>query len=207
MILIIVFITFILLFINLNISTKESFKILDKDEFKKLRKSTNICEKPFRTNRNKQKVYTRMRSIEETIDELEYDIYRQNRKFKIYDKEFMAYRKNRKKVKEDVNNARNEAKSEMTDIIKNKMNQMKKGVLKNNEEKAKNIEEEEQHHKTASKKQNKKALQGFKMSGNNPESNVISKMINSSSENSDEHDQADLHKSIKSLNMPSGFAF
>ena len=207
MILITIFVTLIIVFLNLNLPTIEPFKILNKAEFKKLRKSANICDKPFRTTFTKKKVYSRMRSIEEKIDELEYDIYRQDRKFKLYDKEFMAYRKNRKKVSQDVNNARNEAKTDMDDIIKNRMAQMKKGVLKTNKNIANKIEAEGEQHKLIVKKQHKKALNGFKMSGNNPESEAISKMITNSSSSSDEHDKSDLMESIKKMNMPSGFAF
>ena len=117
MLLIIILSLIILYLININYK-KENFRILNKKEFLNLRKKTNICEKPFRATCNKEKIYSIMKSVEEKLDELEYDIYKQNKKFKFYDKEFMAYRKNRNLIKKDAEKAQQEAKSEMSDIIK-----------------------------------------------------------------------------------------
>ena len=58
-----------------------------------------------------------------------------------------------------------------------------------------------------SKKQEGTALKTFKMSGNNPESEEISKMMNKSMTNTDENDTKELNDSLKKVNMPSGFAF
>ena len=57
------------------------------------------------------------------------------------------------------------------------------------------------------KKQEGAALKTFKMSGNNPESEEISKMMNKSMTNTDENDTKELNDSLKKVNMPSGFAF
>ena len=210
MILLIIILTLLLFFLNLYQINIESFKTLDKKTFKALRKSTNICEKPFRPTCNKDKVYSSIRFLENKIDELEYDIYSQNKKFKLYDKEFMAYRKNRKLVKKNTDDARNEAKDQIsamrTDRLK-KADNMEKKIYKMNDKNASTVKKNAKKQAKISKKQQHAALKTFKMSGNNPESDEISKMMTKSMTNTDENDTKELNDSLKKVNMPSGFAF
>ena len=210
MIPLIIILTLLLFFLNLNQINIESFKTLDKKTFKALRKSTNICEKPFRPTCNKDKVYSSIRFLENKIDELEYDIYSQNKKFKLYDKEFMAYRKNRKLVKKNADSARNEAKDQISSIITSRLKKaenMEKKLYKMNDKNASNINKNSKKQAKISKKQENAALKTFKMSGNNPESDIISKMMDKSLTNTQENEGGELNDSLGKLNMPSGFAF
>ena len=155
-------------------------------------------------------MYSSIRFLENKIDELEYDIYSQNKKFKLYDKEFMAYRKNRELVKKNTDDARNEAKDQISSIITDRLKKaenMEKKIYKMNDKNASNVTRKKKKQAKISKKQEGTALKTFKMSGNNPESDEISKMMTKSMTNTDENDTKELNDSLKKVNMPSGFAF
>uniref|UniRef100_A0A6C0IW63 Uncharacterized protein n=1 Tax=viral metagenome TaxID=1070528 RepID=A0A6C0IW63_9ZZZZ len=199
-----IIVSLLLLFLSIILFRKKNLTI---EAYKNYRKNTNICEKPFRPTCNKQKIFSRIRFLENKIDELEYDIYNQNKKFKVYDREFSKYKKNRELVKKDISNARNDAKTRIENIISSKKNDLEKQVLNQNNKKADNLLKQNKRIEKNNSKEQKKSLNKFKMSGDNPESNIIGNMINKSLTNGDENDMDDLKDSIKSLNMPSGFAF
>ena len=84
---------------------------------------------------------------------------------------------------------------------------MEKKIYKMNDKNASTIKKNKKKEAKANKKQEHTALKTFKMSGNNPESEEISKMMNKSIANTDESATAELNDSLKEVNMPSGFAF
>ena len=49
-------------------------------DYKLLKQSANICEKPFRATCDKDKIFSRIQYLEEKLDELEFDMYRKRRK-------------------------------------------------------------------------------------------------------------------------------
>jgi len=177
------------------------------EDYKNHRKRTNICEKPFRPTCNKQKIFSRILFLENKIDEIEYDIYSQNKKFKLYDSEFSKYKQDRAIVKKDITNARNEAKNKIKNIIASKNDKMEQQVYSHNKKLADTLVRERGVIEKNNTKEKENSLNKFKMSGNSPESNIIGDMINKSLTNSNTNDMADLNKSMKNINMPSGFAF
>ena len=61
------------------IAKSEKFKIKkdrDFEAFKVLRSGDNICSKPFRPTCNRDRIYSKLRFLEDKIDEIEYKIYR-----------------------------------------------------------------------------------------------------------------------------------
>ena len=49
-------------------------------DYKLLKQSANICEKPFRATCDKDIIFSRIQYLEEKLDELEFDMYRKRRK-------------------------------------------------------------------------------------------------------------------------------
>jgi outer membrane murein-binding lipoprotein Lpp len=52
---------------------------MDFERFKSVKSSSNICEQAFKPTCNKDRIFSKIKDLEEKIDELEYDIYQKNR--------------------------------------------------------------------------------------------------------------------------------
>ena len=193
-------------------SQKEEFKKFVKD-----RKDSNICLKPFRPTCNRDKIFSRMKYLEEKIDEIEYDIYKSNKKQKKYDKYFNEKEKNEKLRQKDAEKARKKAIAKLKNKVMKDRNKMIKEVEKKNSEKAKiAMKKYELQQKKNNKlisnaidsfeKKKKKGL-SINLSGDNEETKIIQNMLNDSAKNNDEEANKEVNKAIKELNMPPGFVF
>merc|ERR1712054_466758 len=82
-------------------------------EIKKPELFSNYCKKPFKPTCNKDKIFSRIRYLEEKMDELEYDIFRINSK-------------NRRKKYEKEIELNNKAKEEADKLRNKSLNDLKK---------------------------------------------------------------------------------
>ena len=179
------------------------------EAFKSKVKQSNICMKPFRATCNRDKIYSRIRYLEEKIDEIEYDMYRTRKKHKEYDAYFSKINQSTAQQKADAEAARKEAAAKINSIMAQRSSAITSAVKQERagdvaKEKAASKQQESQNNKNESDAEN-----NFKVSvsGKSPEAQAVGTMMNSSTKNANKDDQADLKSSIKSANIPSGYVF
>ena len=124
------------------------------ENYKNIRKSSNICMKPFRPTCNRDKIYSRLKYLEEKIDEMEYDMYRNQKDHKKYNAYFDKIKKSNAEKKAAAGAARKKA----TAKIQNIMSQREANMTSEVKQKRAGEVAEQKRKAAAQNAQNKKIL-------------------------------------------------
>jgi len=153
---------------------------------------------------DKNKIFSAIRLIEEKIDSLEYDIYKQNQKLKKYDESFLKYQEGEKAIKKGME----EEQKKVANELKNKLDEELKTLevdknlsMKDYNEKTQKIE------KMASKLEEETAKIGKQTSGLSAETEQgkgVVNLLDSATANATPSQSAEIRGNISSLNIPPG---
>lgn len=97
-------------------------------EFRKHRETREyFFQKPFALTEatcDKNKIFSAIRGLEEKIDEMEYDIFKQNQKLKKYDETYLKYQKNQEIVQKKAESAKKKLVADLEQDLKDSMKQL-----------------------------------------------------------------------------------
>jgi len=159
------------------------------------------CKNTFIPTCNKNKIYTRLKQLEEKLDEHEYDIYRHSKLLKSYGKYYKSKKRNSAKNQE-------ETKQKIQNIMTKNQSKAVDEIMKDRQYSVQGIKTKSTLNKTLSKKKKKKTLdKGFSidLSGNSPEAKEAEIMVNKEAATADKDDQEDWNESLEDVDMPKGF--
>ena len=191
----------------LYLSTSKQIKTLE--DYKNSRRSSNICMKPFRPTCNRDKIYSRLKYLEEKIDEMEYDMYRNQKEHKKYNAYFAKMNKSNAEKKAAASAARKKAAAK----IQNIMSQREANMTSEVKQKRAGEVAEQRRKAAAQNAQNKKnenaAIGNFSSESKkkSPESQAANDMVNESLAAGDDDDMAEMNDAVKEADVPSGYVF
>ena len=167
-------------------------------------KKQKQCSTPFQATCNKDKIYKRLLYIEERLDKLDYENY-------------IKEQNSNKKITQTGVVAGKKAANQLNSIKQQILNKFNKSQIPNITNLNRKVSQQQQQNKKS--KQNVLNIfnqqvqsqntpkSNIKLSGNlnNPAVKAMSTALNTLSQNANPAQQKQIQKSLKSLNMPSGF--
>lgn len=168
----------------------------------------NYCKKPFKPTCNKDKIFSRIRYLEEKMDELEYDIFK------------LASKRTTKKYERQIE-LNNKAKVQAGKLRRESLRDLKKRqedmdkLVRQSKLKTK-LEEEERERLFKLNRKNKmqKTLNNIKkegisikLSGSGKNMDKLQSYMDETTNSLDVEEKKQMMGNIKNLNMPPGFVF